>query len=127
MAKNPALVTGRRSVQDKPNSPLLAVVALVLWVGCSAGGASASLRATSGPQSMGLATADTPARARAERHEDMPPAEGCATPPPGWPDLSSDGLIAFDTEELLAPFFTCTSPAAFVALQRGVDMVRLVR
>ena len=42
-------------------------------------------------------------------------------PPPGWPALSSSGA-----EELLAPFLTCTSPAAFVALQRGVDMVRLV-
>jgi hypothetical protein len=31
-----------------------------------------------------------------------------------------------DTGELLAPFLTCTSPAAFVALQRGVDMARLV-
>jgi hypothetical protein len=41
--------------------------------------------------------------------------------PPGWPDFSSD-----DTEALLAPFLTCTSPAEFVALQERVDMPRLV-
>ncbi len=41
--------------------------------------------------------------------------------PPGWPDFSSD-----DTEALLAPFLTCTSPAEFVALQARVDMPRLV-
>ena len=40
--------------------------------------------------------------------------------PPGWPDFSSGG------EALLAPFLTCTSPAEYVALQKGVDMPRLV-
>jgi hypothetical protein len=39
----------------------------------------------------------------------------------GWPDVSSS-----DAEELLAPFLACTSPAEFVALQRRVDMARLV-
>ena len=40
--------------------------------------------------------------------------------PLGWPDFSSSD------EELLAPFFSCASPAEFVALQRRVDMPRLV-
>ncbi|MCY1040165.1 hypothetical protein OV208_02440 [Corallococcus sp. bb12-1] len=39
--------------------------------------------------------------------------------PPGWPHLES-------SEEVLAPFLTCASPAGFVAMQRGVDMPRLV-
>jgi hypothetical protein len=38
----------------------------------------------------------------------------------------TDKLLAPDTEKLLAPFLSCTSPAAFVELQRGVDMARLV-
>ncbi|MFP2929015.1 hypothetical protein ACLESO_28210 [Pyxidicoccus sp. 3LG] len=37
----------------------------------------------------------------------------------GWPRLSSE-------EEVLAPFLECTTPAAFLALQREVDMPRLV-
>jgi hypothetical protein len=41
--------------------------------------------------------------------------------PPGWPDFSSN-----DSEALLAPFLTCTSPAEYVALQERVDMPRLV-
>ncbi|HYO73843.1 MAG TPA: hypothetical protein VEU33_48030 [Archangium sp.] len=41
--------------------------------------------------------------------------------PPGWPDYSSN-----DSEALLAPFLTCTSPAEYVALQERVDMPRLV-
>jgi hypothetical protein len=41
--------------------------------------------------------------------------------PSGWPDLSSG-----DARALLAPFLACASPAEFVALQRRVDMPRLV-
>ncbi len=37
--------------------------------------------------------------------------------PPGWPQLTS-------SEEVLARFLECTSPADFVALQRTVDMPR---
>ncbi|RKH32721.1 hypothetical protein D7Y13_22005 [Corallococcus praedator] len=43
----------------------------------------------------------------------------CGERPAGWPRLDSE-------EEVLAPFLECTSPAAFVALQRMVDMPRLV-
>ncbi|WP_309897613.1 hypothetical protein [Archangium sp.] len=67
--------------------------------------------------------------AQEERADTPPlsaPAGGCETPPPGWPDAASSNPLVLDTEALLAPFFTCTSPAAFVALQREVDMVRLV-
>ncbi|RKI63382.1 hypothetical protein D7X55_20220 [Corallococcus sp. AB049A] len=39
--------------------------------------------------------------------------------PAGWPHLDS-------SREVLEPFLACGSPAAFVAMQRGVDMPRLV-
>jgi hypothetical protein len=39
--------------------------------------------------------------------------------PPGWPHLSS-------SQEVLAPFLACASPAEFLALQERVDMARLV-
>ncbi|WP_426745097.1 hypothetical protein VZQ01_27285 [Myxococcus faecalis] len=47
-------------------------------------------------------------------------ASACGEAPPGWPRLSTD-------EEVLAPFLGCTTPAAFLALQRTVDMPRLVQ
>ena len=50
-----------------------------------------------------------------------PPSCGGQAVPPGWPDFSSS-----DSEALLAPFLTCTSPAEYVALQERVDMSRLV-
>jgi hypothetical protein len=40
-------------------------------------------------------------------------------PPPGWPHLDS-------STELLAPFLACATPAGFVALQRTVDMARVL-
>jgi len=43
----------------------------------------------------------------------------CGDVPSGWPHLDWE-------EDILAPFFGCTSPAAFVALQHTVDMPRLV-
>ncbi|RYZ37802.1 MAG: HNH endonuclease [Myxococcaceae bacterium] len=39
--------------------------------------------------------------------------------PHGWPGMDS-------SEEVLAPFLTCASPAAFVAMQQGLNMPRLV-
>ncbi|HYO51363.1 MAG TPA: hypothetical protein VEU50_01055, partial [Archangium sp.] len=39
--------------------------------------------------------------------------------PPGWPHLSS-------SQQVLAPFLACISPAELIELQRGVDMPRLV-
>ncbi|WP_224368750.1 hypothetical protein [Hyalangium versicolor] len=50
-----------------------------------------------------------------------PPSCGGQAVPEGWPDSSS-----WWDEELLAPFFQCTSPGEFLALQRRVDMPRLV-
>ncbi|WNG39371.1 hypothetical protein F0U61_41180 [Archangium violaceum] len=50
-----------------------------------------------------------------------PPSCGGQAVPEGWPDYSS-----WWDEELLAPFFQCTSPGEFLALQRRVDMPRLV-
>ncbi|PTL79807.1 hypothetical protein [Vitiosangium sp. GDMCC 1.1324] len=50
-----------------------------------------------------------------------PPSCGGQAVPDGWPDYSS-----WLDEELLAPFFKCASPAEFLALQRRVDMPRLV-
>ncbi|WP_338078764.1 HNH endonuclease [Corallococcus exercitus] len=46
-------------------------------------------------------------------------ATGCASAPFELDSLNS-------REDVLAPFLTCSSPAAFVAMQRGVDMARLV-
>ncbi|NTX00484.1 HNH endonuclease [Myxococcus sp. CA040A] len=39
--------------------------------------------------------------------------------PAGWPHLNS-------SQEVVKPFLACASPAEFVAMQRGVDMPRLV-
>ena len=141
MAKNHALHIGRRPVRDSLGALLVAVVALVLWSGCSAGRGSSLLRPqqpaasfeTAGgvsgiPARMGEAS--PVASATAEPHPDTLALEGCGTPPPGWPALSSSTagpLLGRDVEQLLAPFFSCTSPAALVALQRRVDMARLVR
>ncbi|RKI42246.1 hypothetical protein D7Y27_17140, partial [Corallococcus sp. AB004] len=46
-------------------------------------------------------------------------AGACGEVPSGWPRLGSE-------DEVLAPFLACTTPAAFLALQRQVDMPRLV-
>ncbi|NNB91875.1 hypothetical protein [Corallococcus exiguus] len=46
-------------------------------------------------------------------------AGACGEVPSGWPRLDSE-------DEVLAPFLACTTPAAFLALQRQVDMPRLV-
>jgi hypothetical protein len=43
----------------------------------------------------------------------------CGEVPSGWPRLDSE-------DEVLAPFLACTTPAAFLALQRQADMPRLV-
>ncbi|RKG63117.1 hypothetical protein D7V80_31820 [Corallococcus sp. CA054B] len=43
----------------------------------------------------------------------------CGDVPAGWPHLDSE-------DEVLAPFLACTTPAAFLALQRQADMPRLV-
>ncbi|WP_237079073.1 HNH endonuclease [Myxococcus xanthus] len=43
----------------------------------------------------------------------------CGEVPSGWPHLDSD-------EAVLAPFLACTTPAAFLALQRQANMPRLV-
>ncbi len=141
MAKNHALHTGRRPVRDSLGAPLLAVIALVMWGGCSTGRGSTPLHAPSSLGLRGRPVAESalpertlapavPASATANPHQDTLASEGCETPPPGWPAMSlrtADQLLGRDVEQLLAPFFTCTSPAAFVALQRRVDMARLVR
>ena len=49
------------------------------------------------------------------------PSCGGPAVPPGWPDFSSD-----NAKQFLVPFLACASPAEFVALQRRVDMPRLV-
>ena len=61
------------------------------------------------------------AEASAEFSAQGPPSCGGLPVPEGWPDSSS-----WLDEGLLAPFFQCTSPAEFLALQRRVDMPRLV-
>ncbi len=61
------------------------------------------------------------AAASAEPSTQGPSSCGGLPVPEGWPDYSS-----WWDEELLAPFFQCASPAEFLALQRRVDMPRLV-
>nr|WP_217279266.1 hypothetical protein [Corallococcus exiguus] len=46
-------------------------------------------------------------------------ADVCGEVPSGWPRLDSENAV-------LAPFLECTTPAAFLALQRQADMPRLV-
>ncbi|NNB87052.1 hypothetical protein HI292_15990 [Corallococcus exiguus] len=58
-------------------------------------------------------------KASAESRDDKGWACGSRSLPPGWPDLER-------SEQRLAPFLACASPAAFVAMQRGVDMARVV-
>ena len=102
---------GRRPVRESLGSLLLS--AMVLWLGCATGRASTASRPTSGQRQWASS---------------FEAARGAREP---WyePDSSSRGtgtLLASDAEKLLAPFLACTTPAAFVELQRGVDMARLV-
>ncbi len=46
-------------------------------------------------------------------------AGACGEVPSAWPHLDSE-------DEVLAPFLSCTTPAAFLALQHQADMPRLV-
>jgi hypothetical protein len=75
-----------------------------------------------GPDAALASSGEAPAYevASAGAAPEEPPSCGGQAVPPGWPDFSSSG------DELLAPFFTCTSPGEFVALQDRVDMPRLV-
>jgi hypothetical protein len=76
-----------------------------------------------GPDAALASSGELPAYevARAVPAPREPPSCGGQAVPPGWPDFSSG-----DSEALLAPFFTCASPAEFLALQERVDMPRLV-
>jgi hypothetical protein len=91
-------------------STRLVLVALVLWCGCVTGRPQRGPSSGSGPYCFSGKTMD------ASR------VGGCSEEgarPPGWPHLSS-------SEEVLAPFLSCTSPAGFIELQRAVDMARVV-
>jgi hypothetical protein len=73
---------------------------------------------------VALVSAEEMAQRQAARVEPAPPGPpscGGWAVPEGWPDYSS-----WLDEELLAPFFQCASPAEFLALQRRVEMPRLV-
>ncbi|AFE07597.1 hypothetical protein COCOR_07554 [Corallococcus coralloides DSM 2259] len=119
---------------------LLLLAAALINAGC----ASLSARQDQGPalafrpfsaSAQTLASANAPLHHRraplAGENEEQnspsakaPPHTGAVvrgddTVPAGWPELAS-------SREVLAPFLACASPAAFVAMQRGVDMPRLV-
>ncbi len=123
MTKNRVLGTGRRRLLDSLGALLVTLVALVLVGGCTTARTSAAFHQASalwepaGPRALG----EERGGAGVAQGQEAPPAGGCGTLPPGWPDLSSG-----EAEELLAPFLACTSPAGFVRLQRRVDMARLV-
>jgi hypothetical protein len=76
-----------------------------------------------GPNAALASLGEVPAYevARAVPAPQEPPSCGGQAVPKGWPDFSAN-----DSEALLAPFLTCTSPAEYVALQEHVDMPRLV-
>jgi hypothetical protein len=76
------------------------------------------LRRRHGPAVVGT---DVALVSHAEPAPQGPPSCGGLAVPEGWPDDSS-----WLEDELLAPFFQCASPAEFLALQRRVDMPRLV-
>jgi len=109
MAKNHVLVTGKRPVRDSLGALL---VALVLCGGCSAGRVSTAARSTSDQQQSVFSFV------AAEGEGGFPSRD--------LPSSGTDTLLGPDSETLLAPFLACASPAAFVELQRGVDMARLV-
>jgi hypothetical protein len=111
MAKNHALVTGRRPVWNSFGALVLALVAWVLCGGCSHGRAS---------------TLSLPTPGQAQSASSF--VAGGAGGFPTWDSSSSgtDKLVGPDPETLLAPFLACASPAAFIELQRGADMARLV-
>jgi hypothetical protein len=67
---------------------------------------------------MGSVPQTQPKRSAAE-HEPAP-ASSCAPVPDGWPEEASGD------QELLAPFLGCPSVGGFLALQRQVDMVKVV-
>ncbi len=60
------------------------------------------------------------AQALAAPFTQSPPLSAGSARPEGWPDYSSSD------EALMSPFLASASPAEFIALQRGVDMPRLV-
>ncbi|MFY0530472.1 hypothetical protein ACN28I_47310 [Archangium gephyra] len=76
-----------------------------------------------GPDAALASTGEAPTRevASAGTAPQGPASCGGKAVPPGWPDFSSG-----DSEALLAPFLTCSSPAEFLALQERVAMPRLV-
>jgi hypothetical protein len=59
-------------------------------------------------------------RARQTERRDERAAPGRPQAPAGWPEEADSD------EELLAPFLACASTEDFLALQRGVDMARVV-
>ena len=82
--------------------------------------------AYSSPSPPSAALREKRARVRLRRRDPEPatqgrPSCGGQAVPEGWPDYSS-----WLDEELLTPFLQCSSPAEFLALQRRVDMPRLV-
>ncbi|MBM7119186.1 hypothetical protein I3V78_37105 [Archangium primigenium] len=110
---------------------LLALWALVLLGGCATGhprgsllggfgmhSRSSAFRSSAGPRQSASSPAlvDVAGGGGGFPGQTVDPLQGG---PPGWPDLSS-------SQEVLAPFLACDSPAEFIELQRGVDMVRLV-
>lgn len=93
------------------------LAAILVFSGCAAAPAP-SRRGSAFSYAPGLSPAQG-LRATAPLWASHAAAAVCGDVPSGWPFLDSD-------EEVLAPFLGCTSPAAFVALQRTVDMPQLV-
>ncbi len=119
----------RRAHARHPGWVLLALAVLVLLGGCATGFPHGSLTSGFSPHSRSAPSRSMEPAGGAggfpePQVESAPVASltcGGVAVPPGWPDLSSS-----ETEALLTPFLSCTSPAEFIALQERVDMPRLV-
>ena len=94
------------------------LAALVLFVGCATGPPLGGLLAR--PHSA-VSVVQKRLEGGAGGFPSREDACGGTAALEGWPDLGSR-----DTEALLAPWLRCASPADYVALQRRVDMPRLV-
>ncbi|ATB30801.1 hypothetical protein [Melittangium boletus] len=103
--------------------PLTVAIAILLS-GCATSAPRGGLLSGHGPRSSLSSSRQGIALAEATDGSGGPAGEtracGGQHTPPGWPDFSSS------TNERLAPFLLCSSPAEFLALQQRVDMPRLV-
>ncbi|HYO54730.1 hypothetical protein [Archangium sp.] len=112
-------VVGSRPAGARPRHGFGMVAALVLLAGCATGHPRGSPLSGSGIHSRPSSFRSSSGMKQLASSPASTEALGGAGGFSGWPHLSS-------SQEVLAPFLACTSPAEFIELQRGVDMAWLV-